>query len=234
MEFLYLDETNSTNTYCKEHLERIKDKTVVYTSKQTNGRGRFDRVWIDLGNENLFLSLVLKPSYELKPVYTNLTQYCALKLAKTFELYSVKPNIKWPNDILINGKKISGILAETVFSNNKLNGIIIGVGLNLNAKKNQFSIIDKPVTALNLEINKTIDKDEFLKNFTDNFFNEYDQFLSNGFNTIKEDYLKYVNFLGKKISFTDAGKKITGIAKNITDDGALVIDDKIFYTGDIN
>ena len=67
----------------------------------------------------------------------------------------MKPNIKWPNDILINGKKISGILAETVFSNNKLNGIIIGVGLNLNAKKNQFSIIDKPVTALNLEINKT-------------------------------------------------------------------------------
>ena len=234
MEYLHLEETSSTNSYAKQNIKTLQDKTIVYTSKQTHGRGRFDRVWIDLGDENLFLSLVLKPSNNLNPVYTNLTQYCALKLAKTFEAYGVIPNIKWPNDILINGKKISGILAETVFSNNKLGGIVIGVGLNLNADKENFSQIEKPVTALNLEINQKVNKDKFLKKFMDNFFEDYEQFLTKGFALIHENYLKYVNFLGKEITFTDAGKKITGTAETITDDGALVINNKTYYTGDIN
>ena len=67
----HLNIVNSTNLYSKEHINNIKNKTVIYTSKQTNGRGRFNRAWVDLGNENLFVSIVLKPSKDLKPVYSN-------------------------------------------------------------------------------------------------------------------------------------------------------------------
>src|SRR5574344_439926 len=108
MKYIYLPETTSTNTFCKENSEKIEDKTIVYTFKQTSGRGRFNRTWVDLGSGNIFMSILLRP--ENVSILPNLTQFSALILAKTFEKYGVIPTIKWPNDILINGKKISGIL----------------------------------------------------------------------------------------------------------------------------
>lgn len=229
----HLNEVNSTNTYAKEQIKNIKDKTVIYTSKQTCGRGRFNRVWVDLGEENLFLSFVLKPSKDLKPVYSNLTQYTALKLAKTFEEYGVLPKIKWPNDILIDGKKISGILAESVMSEGILKGLIIGVGLNLNAKEEDFAQIDKIVTALNLEIKKPVDKNEFLNKFCKNFFDDYENFLEHGFISIKSEYESYANFIGKEVTIKNFSTTLKGIAEKITDDGAIVVDGQEFLTGDI-
>ncbi|RAI11612.1 MAG: biotin--[acetyl-CoA-carboxylase] ligase [Candidatus Melainabacteria bacterium] len=229
----YLSEVNSTNTYAKEHIKNIKDKTVIYTSHQTGGRGRFNRVWVDLGDENLFLSFVLKPSKDLKPVYSNLTQYTALKLAKTFEQYGVSPKIKWPNDILIDGKKISGILAESVMSEGILKGLIIGVGLNLNANKEDFAQIDKVVTALNLEIKKDVDKKIFLNKFCKNFFNDYENFLEHGFISIKSEYEYYANFIGKEVTIKNFSTTLKGIAEKITDEGAIVVDGQEFLTGDI-
>lgn len=233
MNYLYLDEIDSTNSYCKKNIDFISDKTVVYTSKQTRGRGRFNRIWVDLGHENIYLSIVLKPSTYLDSVYSNLTQYTALKLAQTFVIYGVNPNIKWPNDILVNDKKISGILAETVFSQNILKGIIIGVGLNLNANKKDFDKIDKKVTSLNLEIGSAVDKNQFLNKFIDNFFADYEKFIKQGFVFIKSDYEKYINFINKEITISNLNEKITGIVQKITNDGAIVINDKKFYTGDI-
>lgn len=233
MKYLHLEQINSTNNYCKENIDSLDDKTIVYTSNQTQGRGRFNRTWVDLGSENIFMSYVLKPSKELKPVYSNLTQYTGLKLAETFIEYNIEPKIKWPNDILINGKKISGILAETVFRNNELKGIIIGVGLNLNADAKDFEQIDKPITALNIETNSSIDKIEFLNKFTNIFFQDYENFLKKGFLYIKKDYEKYINFLGKEITINNLNEKITGIAEKITNDGAIVINNKEFFTGDI-
>lgn len=229
----HLNEVNSTNTYAKEHIKNIKDKTIIYTSHQTGGRGRFNRVWVDLGEENLFLSIVLKPSKNLKPVYSNLTQYTALKLAKTFEEYGIFPKIKWPNDILINEKKISGILAESIMSKGMLKALIIGVGLNLNAKEEDFAQIDKIVTALNLEIKTPVDKKEFLNKFCKNFFDNYEYFLEHGFISIKSEYESYANFIGKEVTIKNFSTTIKGIAEKITDNGAIIIDGQEFLTGDI-
>lgn len=233
MKYKHLIQINSTNNYCKKNIEQLEDETIVYTTHQTHGRGRFDRVWVDLGAENLYMTIVLKPSKMLLPVYSNLTQYTALQLAKTFEKYEISPKIKWPNDILINDKKISGILAETIFQNNELKGIIIGIGVNLNAKKEDFTQINKPVTALNLETNKKIDKKVFLQEFTQTFFKNYKTFLKKNFTHIKKDYEKYINFIGKEITITNLNETITGTAEKITDDGALVINNRELFTGDI-
>ncbi|MGN1124736.1 MAG: biotin--[acetyl-CoA-carboxylase] ligase [Candidatus Gastranaerophilaceae bacterium] len=233
MKLKYLQTIDSTNSYSKQNIDTLDDKTIVYTYNQTNGRGRFDRKWVDLGSENLFLSIILKPSNELKPVYSNLTQFTALKLSQIFEGYGISPKIKWPNDILINDKKISGILAETVFRNNTLKGLVIGIGINLNADKKDFSQINKKVTSLNLEINKNVDKTEFLEKFINNFFNDYEKFLNKGFTTIKDAYTKRANFLNKEISITNFDETITGTVDSINDNGAIVINGKEIYTGDI-
>lgn len=233
MRLLFLDEINSTNTYSKEHVNELHDKDVVYTFKQTAGRGRFDRQWVDLGSGNIYLSIILKPSSDLKQVYSNLTQYTALKLAETFEKYNVIPQIKWPNDILIDEKKISGILAETVFKQNQLQGLIIGVGVNLNADENDFKKIDKKVTALNIETHKEINKIDFLNCFIDNFFANYEKFLNNGFKSIKDEYMKRINFLNKEITIHNFNEDYTGIVEDISDEGSVIINNKEFYTGDI-
>ena len=233
MRLIFLDEINSTNTYSKEQVNELHDKDVVYTFKQTAGRGRFDRKWVDLGSGNIYLSIILKPSWDLKQVYSNLTQYTALKLAETFEKYNVIPQIKWPNDILIDEKKISGILAETVFKQNQLQGLIIGVGVNLNADENDFKKIDKKVTALNIETHKEINKIDFLNCFIDNFFANYENFLNNGFKSIKDEYMKRINFLNKEITIHNFNEDYTGIVEDISDEGSVIINNKEFYTGDI-
>lgn len=233
MIYKFLKEIDSTNNYCKEFIDELSDKTVCYTFKQNSGRGRFNRIWVDLGCDNLFLSIVLKPSLDMRPVYSNLTQYTSLVLAETFSDYGVIPKIKWPNDILVNGKKISGILAETVFRNNELKGIVIGVGINLNTEESKLNQIDKPVTSLNIEINEYIDKNKFLNKFVDKFFDNYDRFLKAGFVSIKRDYETYINFLGKEITIHNWDKSVTGIAQEITPEGAIIIGDNQFFTGDI-
>lgn len=245
MNFLYLEEVDSTNKWAKEHLSEIEDMTLVYTSNQTAGRGRFDRKWNFTGEENIYASLVLKPSKEMKEVYSNLTQYLCVILCETFEEYGVIPTIKWPNDIQIKGKKISGILAEGVGINNKdgnssyqLEGLILGFGINLNTSKEIIEKINQPATSLNLETGMKIDREKFLKTLLDKFCLRYYKFIEDGFLLIREDYKKRAGFLNKQITVRVFAEEISGVAKDVTDKGALKLIDNnnkehVLFIGDI-
>lgn len=239
MNIIRLEEVDSTNLYAKKNLVALPDRTVVLAKHQTSGRGRFDRTWIDLGDDNIFMSVILKPSDNFMQCYPNLTQYLSLILCQTLEEYDLNPKIKWPNDVLINGKKIAGILSETVMLGNSFKGLVLGIGINLNA--NEYSlkkIKDKEATALNLEIHvEKVDSDEFLNNLLNKFFDGYDKFLKEGFAIIKDDYLCRACFLNNNVSVQVFNEKKSGIAKSITDSGELVLkqDDKelILTMGDI-
>ena len=238
MKFVFLEEIDSTNKYVKENLEELADKTVVYANSQTAGRGRMQRVWNSNSGDNIYASIVLKPSTELKEVYSNLTQYLSLTLTEVFEQYNVLPTIKWPNDVRINGKKISGILAESVIDKGELKGIVLGFGVNLNCKKENLDTIDQPATSLNLETGMEIDREIFLKKVIDKFCLRYNKFIEEGFLLIREDYKKRAEFLNMPITVRVFDSEITGIAKDITDNGALKIVDKnnkehVLLIGDI-
>ena len=159
MKLFFLDEVDSTNKYAKEHINEFEDKTLIYTDNQTNGRGRLERKWAYAGKDNIYASIVLKPSSEMKEIYSNITQYLCVVLAKTFEDYGVEPKIKWPNDIQIDGKKISGILAEGVIEKGILQGLVLGFGINLNTKKEFLENINQPATSLNVEIGEFVDRE---------------------------------------------------------------------------
>lgn len=238
MDLFFLEEVESTNKYAKENIKNLADKTVVYTSRQTAGRGRLKRKWNYLGEDNIYASIVLKPSNEMKEVYSNLTQYLCLALAETFEEYEVMPKIKWPNDIQINGRKISGILAEGVSSSNALDGLVLGFGVNLNCEEKLLKEINQPATSLNIETGMKIDKEIFLKKLLDKFCLRYDKFIEEGFLLIKKDYIKRAGFLNKEVTVRVFDKEICGIAKDITDNGALKLVDKdknehVLFIGDI-
>lgn len=225
MQIIRLEEVDSTNTYAKSHIEDFADRTAIHALKQTAGRGRLNRSWIDLGDGNLFLSLVLKPSSEFNENYPNLTQYLSVVLSKVLESYGLKPEIKWPNDVLINGKKIAGILSETVMQGSTLKGIILGIGVNLNSNKEKLgSIQNKIATSLNIETNKTINLDIFLNELLTEFFNNYDEFLKTGFANIKEDYIKRNCFLNKDLRIQIFDNIKTGFAKSVNDKGELILE----------
>lgn len=221
MKFQYLEEIDSTNKYAREKLSLLQDKTVVYTFKQTEGRGRLQRKWNYLGQDNIYASIVLKPDNEMKEVYANMTQYLCVILSQVLEEYGIKPKIKWPNDILVNGKKISGILAEGVIEKNVLTGLVLGFGVNLNASRELLEEINQPATSLNLETGIPIDCENFLKKLTDKFFLMYDKFIEEGFLLIKDDYIRRAGFLNKAVTVRVFDKELKGIAAGISDNGAL-------------
>lgn len=191
MNLIQLKHVNSTNTYAKENIDKLPDRTIVSADVQTGGYGRFERKWVDLGTENIYTTFVLKPSDKFEPVYANLTQYLSTCLCRQIEDLGKVPQIKWPNDVLLNGKKVCGILAESVIKGGILKGIVLGVGVNLNASVQKLTKIDRPATSLNLEVEKEIIKMEFLENMIQTFFKDYDKFLKSGYAFIKEDYEKF-------------------------------------------
>ncbi len=235
---LHFDCINSTNTYSIEHFDDLEDKTVVSADKQTAGRGRFDRKWISESEENIYVSFVLKP--ENKNHLTNLTQYLCVVCAKILENYNVQPEIKWPNDVLVNGKKICGILCETKLKQNKIQGVVLGIGINLNMPDELIKTIDRPATSLNLETKQKIDKQKFFNTLVEMFFENYEDAAEKGFSSFKEDYLKRIHFLGKKIFIQqrDNAQKLPFLAKTIDNNGNLIVlddkkEEKTVYSGDL-
>ena len=224
MKIIGLEETDSTNNYAKINIDTLADRTVIHAKRQTSGRGRLNRKWVDLGEGNLFMSLVLKPSNSFNEIYPNITQYLSVVLCNVLEFYGVKPQIKWPNDVLIDGKKIAGILSETVMQGSQFKGLVLGIGVNLNAKQADVdSIPDKIVTSLNLELKTDINLEEFRNKLTDKFFKNYDKFLENGFVMIKNEYINRNCFLNKELNVQLFNNIESGFAKGITDNGALIL-----------
>lgn len=220
-----LKQIDSTNTYARDNLPLFNDKTIISADTQTAGRGRFKRVWNSESSGNIYATLILKPKVKditSLPI-SNLTQYLCLIISDTLKTYGVEGKIKWPNDIQVNKKKISGILAENKIDDEGYINIILGFGINLNLSKEDIDSIDQPATSLNLELNKEIDKNEFLKTLLDAFFAHYDDFLNQGFPYIKSRFIEKCAFLGNEITIKNLDSKFQGIAKKINDDGSLVL-----------
>ena len=224
MELIFLEEVGSTNAYVKQHMSELSDGTVVYTAHQTDGRGRLSRKWQDTGENNIYMTFCLKPSCEFKEIYSNLTQYLSVVLCKTLEKYGVDSQIKWPNDVLVDGKKIAGILSETTMQGSSFKGIALGIGVNLNTPQTLLDTIDKPATSLAVILNKKIDRNEFLNTLVDEFFANYNKFLNTGFSMIRDFYLNHASFLNTNINVNVLGNIETGCAVDITQDGALVLE----------
>lgn len=133
--FVYFEELASTNSHAKEMKgDSSLHGTVIFADHQTQGRGQHERTWCTRSGENLTFSIVFEPTKNTR--FTLLTLACALAVSECInDEAAVTTQIKWPNDILCNGKKLCGILTETQFSGNKLDKLIAGIGLNVNQQE---------------------------------------------------------------------------------------------------
>jgi len=238
---IHFETIPSTNTWSKEntHLFDKDEITLVTADSQTAGRGRFKRQWVSPPHQNIYATF----NFFVNPSQTsvgNLPQILALSIVDTLFTLNVKATLKWPNDVLLSGKKAAGILCETVLEENSLLCVILGVGLNVNMPLKDLETIDRPATSLFAEAGKIFAISEILSLLVKNFTLDLQLFLEKGFAPFHKKFCK--NLCHKKnelLSFHDQNRIWKGLYHSISKDGSLNLrlqeDLKIknFYAGEI-
>lgn len=212
----------STNLYIKENYRSLANKTVVMANHQTAGRGRRGRVWQD--SDDLLFSILLKKN--LPESITNLSLLMAASLYKTLIKKVENVTIKWPNDILVNGKKLAGILLESVINAGQIEYVVIGVGINTNTEEIDASLQAK-ATSLYLETKSKVNKKELLRKIVRCFSEEYKLY-----NEGKSDYLQmcrhHSSVIGREVTVVINDQQKNAKVIDILDNGniSLMVDDQ--------
>lgn len=180
---IHFEKIDSTNTWAKLHSQHWASEgvTLITASEQTTGRGRFKRCWISPPHVNIYATFCFwmhKQNLEIGYI----PQLLALASVQTLEKYSFTPKIKWPNDILLNHKKMGGILCETIMDDQR-RGVICGIGLNVNMSQEALSMIDRPATSLLVEGQQTFDLELILENLQQLFVPYLQKFMKQGFHS---------------------------------------------------
>ena len=219
------EQTTSTNDVV-EKLARdgVKEGVVVFAESQTRGRGRLGRKWISPVRKGLWFSILLRP--DLRPQEaTQLTVASATALRRAIESETgLKPEIKWPNDILIGGKKVAGILTECRAELDRVKHVILGIGVDVNLNANEFPPeLRKPATSLKIESGKTIDRADLAAAILRELDRDYMRVCAGKFASLADEWEEHCTTIGKNVSVQIGGRKIRGHAESLDDDGALLL-----------
>jgi BirA family transcriptional regulator, biotin operon repressor / biotin---[acetyl-CoA-carboxylase] ligase len=222
--FVYLDECDSTNDFLFSTKEYTKDGTVILSEFQAKGKGRKDRIWESSKGQNLTLSIMLRR--DIKPKSLNIINLGAsLAVAHTLEnLYQLNVELKWPNDILVKRKKIAGILLESSSRGNKIEKVVIGIGINVNQVGFQGKFIIPP-TSVKKEFGETVSRERLLSELLNNLEETFEICASNPAKII-EDWKERCNMIGETIKITENDEIKFGIFSNIDNDGYLILKQK--------
>ncbi len=224
--FIYADEMSSTNTYLmdKENKQTVHG-SVVLAEKQTKGKGRKDRVWYSAPDTNLTFSILLTKDKALFKNSNLINFAAALAVAYSIEnLYQLKTELKWPNDVLINGKKTSGILIESTSQGNKIERMVIGIGVNVNQASFQGTF-NYPPTSIRIELDRNVEREKLLADILNNFELLLEKLKKNK-NNIIEDWKSKCNMIGNRISITENESEKYGIFYDVDSEGFLLLKTK--------
>lgn len=221
-----LKETASTNSDAFRLAENgAPEGTVVISDAQSGGKGRRGRIWSSPPGVNLYCSVVLHPlimPYEAP----QLTFLSAVAVARAIEKTSgLVPEIKWPNDVLIGGKKVAGLLNEMSAETDGINFVILGIGVNINMLPEQFPAeLRYPATSLLIESGHRVDRTVFVAAMLNELDALYADFVSLGFEPVRQEWLKRCNATGRSVSVSDGGQdERSGFFAGIDGDGALLL-----------
>lgn len=240
-EIKYFDEIESTNEYAKELAEQgISEGTLVIADHQKTGRGRLDRKWYSPRSVNLYLSIILRPKINIKDVNI-LTLITSISTVDTISEYGIKPYIKWPNDVLVNRKKISGVLTEVNSKKEIVEYVVVGIGLNINLTRKdlkQFENLSDIATSMFIEIGSLIDRNEFLIKFINNIDRSYLEYSENGKNIIVEKWLERWDGLNRRVKVSLDNQSFFADCKGLDENGYLVVekpngDKYTVFSGDV-
>lgn len=239
-EILIFDEVKSTNDLTMEFAAKgSKEGLVVVAESQQHGKGRLGRQWISPKGVNIYASFLLRP--EIPPVNAPvLTMMASLAAAEAISnTTGLDARIKWPNDILVNQKKISGILTEMNAEEEKINYVVIGIGINVNMKNEDFpENVRIPATSVMDSLGRKFDRSKLLCSLIESMDSNYEYLRKKGVMSVMSKWRPLCITLNKMIKVTSAGGTITGVAEDVTKEGGLVIrigedSKKVIYSGDV-
>lgn len=220
---IHFEKLNSTNAYALEHFEELNNGDVITTDIQLKGRGRFDRKWEGDFSDDIYMSVILKPKEDNFP-YPNLTQYLSVVTNRVLNRdYNIKSNIKWPNDILFEGKKLAGILSEGKIINNKIAGVVLGIGINVN--RENFENLPL-ATSLKIISGNSHDKQVLINKILEEFSKGYAEFASEGFLSIMKEYKMMCRFNNGMVKLSASFNDGEYVFESINSDGTISVRDK--------
>ena len=238
----YFEEIDSTQNFAQNiAADKKENGTIIIAEKQTSGRGRLDRKWTS-PKGGIWFSLIIHPKFDVSSS-TLIPILSAVALSKSIKsVLDIETEVKWPNDITMNGKKVAGVLVDASFQTNSIDYLILGIGINfdIDAKKLEKRLTKTPnfygIDSLRGKEDKTPPKTllkEFLLQFEKNLF----QLDKGEKSKIIKEWTKRAAGIGKKITINTSNGKISGISQGIDNDGALKIktkrETKRIFVGDV-
>jgi BirA family biotin operon repressor/biotin-[acetyl-CoA-carboxylase] ligase len=218
-------ETTSTNDVI-EKLARdgVREGVVVFAESQTKGRGRLGRKWISPAGRGLWFSILLRP--DLRPQEaTQLTVAAATALWRAIHTETgLQAEIKWPNDILLRGKKVAGILTEMSAELDRVKHVILGVGVDVNLTAHELPAeVRKVATSLRVELGKPVQRAELATAILRELDRDYARVCGGSFAGLADEWEERCTTIGQQVVITVGERKIRGRAESLDDDGALLV-----------
>ena len=225
--FVY-DEVGSTNDVLRELVSEgaVSDGAVVVSDSQTEGRGRLGRRWVSPAGRNLYLSALFCP--EVSPQESSVFTFLAsCALVEVFSRYGISATIKWPNDILVGGRKISGVLTELGTSGGVVDYLVIGIGANLNLSeesiRREMEDISEKTTSLSILLGEEISRERFCAELINSLDRFYGEFRRRGTRAIVDMWIERWGFMGEEISVDVSGEVIRGVVERVDGNGFLYL-----------
>jgi BirA family biotin operon repressor/biotin-[acetyl-CoA-carboxylase] ligase len=219
------EETTSTNDVI-EKLARdgVKEGVVVFAESQTRGRGRLGRKWMSPAKRGLWFSVLLRP--DLRPQETTrLNVASATALRRAIESQTgLKPEIKWPNDILIHGKKVAGILTELSGELDHVKYVVLGIGVDVNLSQGDFPTeLRKLATSLKAELGKPVSRPELAVVILRELDRDYARITSGQFAAVADEWEEHGTTIGQEVTIRTGDRRIRGRAESLGEDGELLL-----------
>jgi len=222
--FIYLETVDSTNNYAVNLLKTsdVENGTTIITKKQSSGKGQRGNLWESEDDRNLILSLILFPQLKIKDAFY-LTIASSLAVHKTLSHHLNSVKIKWPNDILIQRRKIAGILIENNLRGSLISSSIVGIGINLNQL--QFDMdFETPATSLRIESGKRYLPETEAKLLFSCVWSDYQSLLNGNKEEINTNYREHLFGLGSISSFKNTNESFKGSLLDVNDEGAAILE----------
>ena len=213
----------STNTKAYELAESGEPEgTIVIAESQSHGKGRIGRKWVSPKTGGIYISLILRPDaadIEEVPAIALIAAKAVIRAIK--KTSGIDAGMKWPNDVLISGKKVAGILAEMKAQPDRVDFLVLGVGINVNTALDK---LPPEGTSIFAQTSNKIERRDVLKIFLEEFEQYYLTFQKKGFSVLRPGCKKMSLVLGKKVCVLEHDKKVSGRAVDIGGKGALIIE----------
>jgi BirA family biotin operon repressor/biotin-[acetyl-CoA-carboxylase] ligase len=223
--FYFYSETTSTNDEAFSlGIADAPEGTAVIADSQSRGKGRFQRLWYSPPGVNIYTSVILRPEIESFKA-SQIPIMAGVAVAQVLENFCPgKIKLKWPNDVLLNEKKVCGILSQAKIIGGKIDFIVLGIGINVNIGYNQFSEeLRDSSSSLVMETGKEISRQELIISIYENLEKWYKHLLRKGFDEIKKRWLEMTPMIGQSVQVVFNDETIRGKATGLDSDGSLIL-----------